>query len=164
MHSSRPVDFDRAERFSRRIDGIVTAYLGGDFTPIFEAYGPRASIERLSGGWMEQLKGWEQAHGALRGHEILGSAMRPNRDITVVRFQFERGHVDRVYVWDMEAEERLLGVSRRGLDAKLRCLPVGEGEFASWDRMTGTSRPLRIGGDGRLSLGDGDRAVHGLRR
>lgn len=164
LHSSRPVDLERADRLSARLDGIVTAFVGGDFDPIFEAYGTNVSIDRLRNSWTSQLQAWEDEHGALRGHEILGSAMRPQRDVTVVRFQFERGHADRVYVWDMEAQEQLLGYSRRGLDTRLRCLPVGPGVFASWDRMTGESRPLRIDDDGMVTLGTGEQAVRGRRR
>jgi CubicO group peptidase (beta-lactamase class C family) len=167
-HSTRSVDVDRAERLSARIDDIVTAYLAGDFGPVHHAYGGRASIERLRSGWQETLRAWEEEHGALRGHEILGSAMRPERDVTVVRFLFEHGHEDRAYVWDEAAEERLLGYSRRGLDAQLRFFPVAGGAYASWDRMTGSSKPLRIerhkDGSLGITLGVGEDAVRGRRR
>ncbi len=110
---------------------------------------------------------WQQEYGALTGHEILGTAMRAGRDVTAVRFLFERGYTDRAYVWDSEAQERLRGYSRRGLDAQLRFFPVADGAFASWDRMTGASRPLRFerGEDGQmgLRLDDGDQTVRGQR-
>ena len=166
LHSTRRVDMDRAERMSARIDQIVTAYLAGNFTPQYEAYGRRTSIERLESGWRESLREWEDEHGPLRGHEILGSTMRPGRDVTVVRFLFEHGHADRAYVWTDGAQERLLGYSRRGLDPRLRFVPVTGGAFASWDRMTGASKPLRFepGREGvGLTLGAGDQAVHGQR-
>jgi hypothetical protein len=84
-----------------------------------------------------------------------------------VRFLFERGHVDRAYVWDSEQQEHLLGYSRRGVDAQLRFYPVAGGGFASWDRMTAASKPLRFdhGEDGQLGLklNDGDQTVRGHR-
>ena len=46
LHSTRPVDVDRAERLSARMGEIVTAYLGGGVTPIFEAY-PAERTNRL---------------------------------------------------------------------------------------------------------------------
>ncbi len=168
LHSTRSVDLDRAARLSARIDDIVTAYLSGDFGPAHDAYRDRVSIERLRSGWGETLPAWEEEHGALRGHEILGSAMRPGRDVTVVRFLFEHGHEDRAYVWDEAAEERLLGYSRRGLDTQLRFFPVAGGTYASWDRMTGSSKPLRIeqheDGSLGITLGVSDGAVRGQRR
>ncbi len=167
LHSMRPVDHDRAERLSGRIDEIVTAYIAGDFTPLFEAYGRRTSLERLDRSWNERMAEWQQEYGALTGHEILGTAMRAGRDVTAVRFLFERGYTDRAYVWDSEAQERLRGYSRRGLDAQLRFFPVADGAYASWDRMTGASRPLRFerGEDGQmgLALDDGDHPVRGQR-
>jgi len=167
LHSTRSVDHDRAERLSGRIDGIVKAYIGGDLTPLFEAYRREASIERLDRSWNERVDDWQQEYGTLTGHEILGTAMRGGRDVTVVRFLLERGHIDRAYVWDSEQEERLLGYSRRGVDAQLRFYPVADGAFASWDRMTGASRPLGFerGEDGQmgLTLDTRDRSVRGHR-
>ncbi len=126
------------------------------------------SIERLRTRWQQTLRAWEDEHGALQGHEILGSAMRPGRDVTVVRFLFEHGHEDRAYVWDEGAEERLLGYSRRRLDTQLRFSPVAGGTYASWDRMTGSSKPLRIerhqDGSLGITLGIGDDAGRGQRR
>lgn len=154
---------------SARIDAIVTAWLAGDLEPMHEAYAGRVSLERLTSRGEETLREWQQARGPLRGHEILGSAMRPGRDVTVVRFTFERGHEDRAYVWDVEADERLLGYSVQGVDARLRFYPVVVGAFASWDRTTGASAPLRFdpapgtpgapGTSRRLSLGAGDQAI-----
>jgi CubicO group peptidase (beta-lactamase class C family) len=168
LHSSRPVDLDRCDRLSGRIDAIVSAWLGGDFTPLHEAYGGRTSIERLRTGRLEAMRQWEGEHGPFERHVILGSAMRPGRDATVVRFLFERGVVDRAYIWDMDAPERLLGYSVRGIDATLRFHAVAGVGFASWDRMTGTTKALRFdrGADGRpeLVLGTGDGAIHGRRR
>ena len=69
---------------------------------------------------------------------------------------------------DAEAQKHLLGISRRGIDAQLRVLPVADGGFATWDRMTGASRPMRFerGEDGQLglTLGEGDETVRGQRR
>ena len=167
LHSMRPVDHNRADRLSRRLDEIVTAYIGGDFAPLYEAYRQVASIERLDRSWTERLDEWQQEYGELTGHEILGTAMRGGRDVTVVRFLFKGDHVDRAYVWSIEAEEHLRGYSRRGVDAQLRFYPVAGGGFASWDRMTAASMPLWFdhGEDGQLGLrlNQGDQTVHGQR-
>ncbi len=57
-----------------------------------------------------------ERNGSLRGHEVLGTAFRDGREVTLVRIDFEHGEVYRAYVWDPDEEEKLLGVSVRGLD------------------------------------------------
>ncbi len=164
LHSTRPVDPERCDRFSRRIDEVVSAWLAGDFAPLYEAYGRRTAMERLQAGRRETMRDWEAEHGRFQRHVVLGSAMRPERDATVVRFLFENGHEDRAYVWDRKTEERLLGYSVRGVDARLRFYPTSGGSFASFDRMTGVSKPLRFEDDGRaLRLGEGEGTVRGRR-
>ena len=142
--STRPVDPERARRLSARIDEIVMAYLGGNWAPLWEAYGrpePLASLVARAGA---RLSGLIEEHGDLRGHEILGTAFRDGRDVTLVRIDFERGSEYRAYVWDPIEDERLLGTSIRGLDHVLHVLPEEGGTFATWDARTGESRPVRF--------------------
>ena len=73
---------------------------------------------------------------------MLGAAREAERDLTVVRFRFERGTVDRAYVWSRDDQPRLLGVSQRGLDPVLPFVPTGPATFASWDGGQSPSRPL----------------------
>ena len=168
LRSTRPVDFSRIERLSSRIDSVVGAYIEGDYKPLWEAYGRSASLERLEARWDGRMRELEAQYGAYRSYEILGTALRPEREITLVRFHFTNGVADRAYVWDMNAEEDLLGVSIRGLGATLTFHPEGENTFRSWDRRTGESRSMSFGlsseGQARLVFGQGDSAVRGLRR
>ena len=110
----------------------------------------------------------EEEHGAYRSYEVLGTALRPEREITLVRFHFESGGGDRAYVWDMNAEEDLLGVSIRGLGATLVFYPESSDSYRSWDRRTGESRPMSFSlspeGRARLLLGQGASSVEGHRR
>lgn len=168
LHSTRPIDAERTERFSARIDQIVTAFLDGDYAPLWQAYARRVSQEFLQQRWDARMRQMEEQHGSLESHEVLGTALRDERDITLVRFLFADGHVDRAYVWDRDAEERLLGVSRRGLGAEVTLYPEGDGTFASWEPRTGESRPFHFThqtNDGAtLRFGEGDLASRATRR
>lgn len=151
MHSTRAVDSARIDRLSQRIDAIVSAYVGDDdLQPLYDAYSGRAPIKNLQKGWESFKQRLEADYGALTGYEILGTAMRNGRDVTVARHHFERGHGDSAFVWDPEQEERLLGRSGRGLDPALRFVPTGDYTFGSWDGGFSDSRQLRFteGGEG----------------
>jgi CubicO group peptidase (beta-lactamase class C family) len=156
--STRPWDARRAGRLSARIDALMTAYLAGDMEPLAAAYDFQVSAEYLAERWDEQRRELEASRGALTGHRVLGTAMRDGRDVTLVRFEFANGWFDRAYVWDPEAEARLQGTSRRGLDHRLHVLPGPRGSFATWDPRTGESRAARLeaveGGGYRLSVGE----------
>jgi CubicO group peptidase (beta-lactamase class C family) len=156
--STRPADSERGQRLTERIDSIVSAYLAGDWSPLWVAYGRSPPLEQLASRGRSRLSAFAERNGSLRGHEVLGTAFRDGRDVTLVRIAFERGEVYRAYVWDPDEEERLLGVSVRGLDHILHVLPEEGGSFASWDSRTGESRPVRFepvaGGGMRLGIGD----------
>ena len=131
------------------------------------AYGVSVPVEPLKQVWTGRMKELEAEHGPVRGHEVLGTALQQERDVTLVRFRFERGSADRAFAWDKDAKERILGISMRGLDPVIRCVPVRGGGYATWDPRSGESRPLRFerAADGRLRLrlGAGDRYVEALR-
>ena len=157
--SVRPVDRARADRFVAKIDTIVSAYLAGNWEPLWEAYRralPLESLRKLAGGRMQNL---EQEFGKIKGHEILGTAFRNGRDVTLVRINFAHGEEYRAYVWDPDEDEKLLGVSGRGLDHQLHVMLEVGGTFATWDVRTGTSLPVMFDtGSGkatRLTLGNG---------
>jgi len=156
--STRPVDAGRGRRLTERIDGIVSAYLAGDWSPLWEAYGRSTPLEQLASRGRSRLSAAVERNGSLRGHEVLGTAFRDGRDVTLARIDFEHGEVYRAYVWDPDEEEKLLGVSGRGLDHMLHVLPEEGGSFASWDGRTGESRPVGFepvaGGGMRLRIGD----------
>ena len=167
LHSTRPIDTERTERLSARIEVIVTAFLAGDVGPLWEAYERRVSKDFLDQRRQSRMARLEEENGELEGHRVLGTALRDERDITLVRLQFADGHVDRAYVWDRDEHERLLGISLRGLGAELALLPEGSGQFASWDPRTGESRPfefatLEVSG-ATLSLGEGALATTATR-
>ena len=168
LRSTRPVDFSRTERLSARIAEIVGAYVEGDYKPLWEAYGRSTSLERLQERWDGRMRELEEEHGSYRTYEIVGTALRPEREITLVRFHFENGVSDRAYVWDMNAEEALLGVSIRGLGTTLNFFPEGNDLYRSWDRTTGESHPLSFSldpdGKAHLVFGPGTSSVEGHRR
>ena len=144
LHSTRPVDEERADRLSARIEEITRAYVAGDFGPLWKAYGRSVSEEALRDRGIAQLKRLEELHGQIQTFEVLGTAFRDGRDVTLMRLDFERGEAFRAYVWDPEERESLLGVSRRGLDSRLHVIPTSDGHFATWDVRTGHSAPVRF--------------------
>jgi CubicO group peptidase (beta-lactamase class C family) len=155
--SLRPVDEARAKRLSTRIDEIASAYLAGDFEPLWEAYGRFMSLEGFAERSGGRLRALQDEHGELRGHEVLGTAFRDGRDVTLVRLDFENGQAYRAYVWDPDEDESLLGSSVRGLDHVVHVLPDVDGGFATWDARTGTSREVEFQetGEGlRLRIGE----------
>ncbi len=155
--STRAVEAGRGRRLTERIEGIVSAYLDGDWSPLWKAYARPTPLEQLASRGRSRLSTMAERNGSLRGHEVLGTAFRDGRDVTLVRIDFEYGEVYRAYVWDPDEEEKLLGVSGRGLDHILHVLPEEGGTFASWDGRTGESRPVRFepvaGGGLRLRIG-----------
>lgn len=160
--STRPWDPARAERLSARIDAIVGALLAGDAEPLASAYGDAVTAEYLAQRWAELRGRLEERHGALRGHRILGTAMRDGRDVTLARIEFANGSVDRAYVWDPEAETELLGTSQRGLEDRAHVLPGPDGRFATWDPRVGQSRPVRfesVDGGYRVVIGEEPRVT-----
>jgi hypothetical protein len=167
LHSSRPIDEARAARLANRMDRIAAAVLRGDFQPMRRARGDDVPVTRLAERQAEWLAEQEPRLGKLVSHEVLGTALQEGRDLTVVRFRFERGTADRAYVWDPDAEARLLGISGRGLPSQLGFLPTGPGEFASWDGGRTPSRPLVFarGPDGRMRavLGSGPASTTAVR-
>ena len=140
--STRKVDPARCDDLSARIKTIASAFTNGDYAPLAEAYEHRVTPEVIQKAWTERVHEWESAHGKLTGFDVIGTAMLRERDMTLVRFNFERGNEWRAYVWDKDAEHRLLGSSARGLAPDVHCVPVPGGGFASWDPLSGDSRPF----------------------
>jgi len=167
LHSTRPVDLERAERLSSRLDEVVAAELRGDLAPLWRAYEERVALEVLAKARGERLRALEERLGRSTGHRVLGTAFRDGRDVTLVRHLFERGYDDSAYVWDPEAGERLLGVSFRGLDPAVHLLPEADGSWATWDPRSGTSDVARFSsgaeGDVRLVLERAGGAVEARR-
>ncbi len=156
LHSTRAIDMARVSRLSQRIDSIVGAYVkGDDLQPLYDAYRGNASMERLREGWESRKQRLEAEFGALTGYEIVGTALRNGRDVTVARHVFERGHDDSAFVWDPKQEEHLLGRSARGLRPALRFVPTGAFTFGSWDGGFSDSSQLRFAEGGEsLTLED----------
>lgn len=142
--STRDVNLDRCRDLSARIETIVSGITSGDFNPIYEAYEHRASLETIKSHWDDSMRDWTGKHGEIKGFDVIGTAMLREREMTLVRFNFENGHEDRAYVWDKGADHKLLGVSGRGLASDVHCLPVKGGAFASWDPRSGDSRPFQF--------------------
>jgi CubicO group peptidase (beta-lactamase class C family) len=142
--STHPLDRERADRFVAKIDNIVSGYLAGDWAPLWEAYRRALPLEALVERGDERLQSLEQKFGSIKGHEVLGTAFRDGRDVTLVRLSFEHGEEYRAYVWDPDEEEKLLGVSGRGLDHRVHVIPEGGAAFATWDIRSGASLPVRF--------------------
>lgn len=158
LHSVSAIDAARCERLNRLLDKIVAANRAANFKLQFKAYGGRVPLERLKERWQEITGEIEAVNGPILRHEILGTARTTERDETVVRFIGERGNAERTYVWAMDREASLLGMSVRGLSVRLHFVPVGGMEFASWDGGLRPSKRLRFtaqpGGGMTLQLGE----------
>jgi CubicO group peptidase (beta-lactamase class C family) len=160
LHSTQLLEPERQARLSGLMDKIMTACRAGDFSLLYKAYGGRVTIDHLKMRWREMVLQFEEKYGRLQGHKVLGTARTAERDETVVRFIYEKGKMERTYVWSLEAEPRLRGISMRGLKSQLRFLPVSEKEFASWDGGIRPSKSLRFDKDAaghlelRIGLGD----------
>jgi len=166
--STRTPDPARAGRLSGRTEAFVRAMLAGDYQPLYEALGGEVPIERLREVWSERLSTLVAEHGPAAGFEVLGTALRGERDWTLVRFRFEHGTDERAFVFRGGEGERLLGISRRGLDPVVEFYPVEGGGYASFDPATADSRPLAVEGetDGstRLRIGSGPEVFEARRR
>jgi CubicO group peptidase (beta-lactamase class C family) len=165
--STDPLDPARAGRLSQRIDALVGSCRKGDFGPLAAAYGGRVTMERLRERWNEEMDRLGREHGALRGHQVLGTARQGDRDVTVVRLELQRGEADWAYVWATDAREALRGRSVRGLEPRLRFEPTGPNTYGSWDGGLTPSRPLVFertdDGGLRMRLGEGATAATGRR-
>jgi len=142
VSSTRDVNLPRCRDLSRRIHRIMAGATNNDFIPLADAYGKGLTPEYLKNSWEKNMAGWTEKHGAFRDFEILGTAMLRERDMTLVRLNFEKGEEYRAYVWDKDDEHNLRGVSGRGLSAQVHLVPVTGGGFASWDPRSGDSRPF----------------------
>jgi hypothetical protein len=142
--STRDVDLQRCREFSVAIEGIVSSMLDGDFAPLAEAYEHRSTPESLQSSWQKNMDAWTEQYGRNTGFEVIGTAMLRERDMTLIRYTFEKGHVDRAYVWEKDEKHSLLGVSGRGMSRDVQCLPVVGGGFASWEPRSGDSRPIHF--------------------
>jgi len=167
LHSTRKPDLAMCEQLSRRMETIMTSLLKRNFGPIHKAYGGEVPLERLKAIWNERLDGFEREFGAIRGHEVLGTAAEDERDVTLVRIRFERGALDRLFVWSPVKPEKLLGISQRGNNSPVRCVPVAGGRFATWNAASGASISVRFDRDGsgrrRIRIGTGDETFEALR-
>lgn len=166
LHSVEAVPPGRFDRLNMLMDKIIAANRAGNFEPQFEAYGGRVPLDRLRERWGEITGMIEGRNGRILRHEILGTARTTERDETVVRFICEKGAAERTYVWAADQEAKLLGMSMRGLPIRLRFVPVGGTDFASWDGGLRPSKPLRFeaGADGRMILKLGAEGLIAVRK
>jgi hypothetical protein len=154
LHSVQPLDPKRQAELNRIMDKAMTACRAGDFAPLRAAYGGKVTLDLLKSRWRELVLEQEKEWGPLKGHQVLGTARTAERDETVVRLVYEKGTMERTYVWSFDEKPLVRGVSARGLRSRLRFLPVSETEFASWDGGVRPSKPMRFERqpDGRLRL------------
>ncbi|MDH5626892.1 MAG: beta-lactamase family protein, partial [Candidatus Krumholzibacteria bacterium] len=96
LFSTRPGDPQRAAQRNEQIETIVSAWLRGDVEPLWDAYGERVTMDRLRAAQEEAMAEWAEQYGAPTSHRVLGTAFR-EEDVTMVRVEFERGYVDRLY-------------------------------------------------------------------
>jgi CubicO group peptidase (beta-lactamase class C family) len=142
--SRRKIDLQRSDGLSKKMEALVTALVRGDLEPMYNAFNQKVAMTKIETAWNKQRAEWELSFGNLTGVKVLGTSLMYGRDITVVRFEFAKGTADRAYVWDVESEGRLLGYSARGLDPLVQCLPVTDGNFATWDPKSGESHSMQF--------------------
>jgi CubicO group peptidase (beta-lactamase class C family) len=167
LHSTRGVDLLRSSRLSSVLQTVLDASLRGDYEPMRRARGDDVSAEQLARRFGEWRAEQEAERGSLSGVEVLGAALQEGRDVALARYRFERGTLERAFVFDPEHEGRIQGVSQRGMRPPLVFVPVGEDRFASWDGGLSSSRPMVFGRDGAgratLTLGIAPAAVTATR-
>lgn len=142
--SRRAIDLNRSEDLSNKMETLISALVRGDVDPIYNAFGQKVAKTRIRTAWNQTLQEWEVSHGKLTGFKVLGTSLMSERDMTLVRFEFEKGTADRAYVWDKETVGHLLGYSARGLDPIVQCVPVIDGNFATWNPQSGESRAMQF--------------------
>jgi CubicO group peptidase (beta-lactamase class C family) len=167
IHSRPDQDAAVLEALNRETDRIVGAFTGGDFAPLYEAYGGAVPADELRAKYTERRRRWEEELGPMKGYEVLGTGNGPENLLTLVRFRHERGDVTRAYVWQRGPQGRLLGMMMRDADPASRFYPLGGDRFESWDPATGVSIEARIetspDGTRRLVLKRGDGEVAATR-
>lgn len=148
-----------AER-NRRLQEAVRALLARDFAPLHRLYGEGAvTLERLTEVWTGRLADFAERHGAIRDAEVMGTARRGDRDLTLVRVLAERGAENVAFVWAAEPGGSLLGIMPGGMASALRFRAEAGGGLAAWDPQSGATMPLRYQGSGedaRLIIGRGE--------
>jgi CubicO group peptidase (beta-lactamase class C family) len=149
VHSPPDQDPEPLVAMSRAIEGVVGAYMKGDFGPLFDAYREQVPLDQLEEVYGERLREWEERMGTYEGFEVLGTGTGGPHHRTLIRFRYEKGDLLRAYVWDREQEGHLLGMMLGRLDPSLRFYPVAGGGFASWDPTGGASVPARFEGTGK---------------
>ncbi|MFZ1685056.1 MAG: serine hydrolase domain-containing protein [Candidatus Zixiibacteriota bacterium] len=151
--SRRAHDLGRCAVLSRKMETIASALVRGDLDPIYDAFYQKVAKAKIELAWNQQCKQWNLSFGKLTGFKVIGTALMNERDMTLVRFEFEKGTADRAYVWDKDSLGHLLGYSARGLDPIVQCIPVTDGNFESWDPRTGKSWPMRFNNEkGQMCL------------
>ena len=141
--STRDVDLARCHDFSQQMHRLLESATNGDFSPLSAAYHGRSTPEQLQKSWNTNMAGWTEQYGTFKSFDVIGTAILRERDMTLVRFTFENGHADRAYVWDKD-DNRLRGVSGRGLAPNILLVPVAGGGFLSWEPVAGDSRPFHF--------------------
>jgi len=144
VHSLPGEDVDMLADLSGKIDGIVGAYIGGDFQPLYEAYDGKAPIERLKEGFENRQRQREEEYGPFQGYDVLGTGTGDEYHFTLVRFRYEHDSILRTYVWERGGKQELLGMTPRRMDPTCRFYPVAGGKFQSWEPAFGTSVSARF--------------------
>ncbi len=144
VHSGTGLDPAPLVKKSETINQIVGAYTRGDFAPLFEAYGGQVSIERLKSGYENRVRQREAEYGPYRGYEVLGTGTGEQYQFTVVSFYHENETLLRAYVWALDEENKLLGMTTRRMESGCRFFPVKSGGYQSWEPATGASAVARM--------------------
>ena len=146
-----------------RLEEVVKPLVAGDAAPLHRLYGETdVTLERLADVWRERLAGFAERIGAIAGAEVLGTARRGDRDMTLVRFRGERATQDVAFVWSAEPGSALLGISLAGLERGLRVRAEPGGGWVAWEPQSGGTLRLRVEGSGaaaRMVLGEGEARV-----
>ena len=130
---------------------IVAALVRGDVGPLHGALDDApdsAELGRQERGMMADRK---DRWGAYRSFAVLGSVQLPRGPVqTTVRIDFERGTATNSYVWN--AAGKIVDVGARPYQST-ELIPVGSGEFRSYNIRSGGGLHVRAEGDGSARTG-----------
>ena len=134
----------RAAAASAKSAAIVAALVHGDVAALrasLDEAPDSAELGRQERGMMaDRASRW----GAYKSFAVLGSVQLPQGPVqTTVRVDFERGTATNIYVWNRD--EKIIDVGARPYQST-ELIPVGGGEFRSYNVRTGGGLRVRLDG------------------
>lgn len=156
LTGASPEDAARLAAINDKTIGLARNIAKMDTTGLRTQLGDLAFF---AAGWVNDMRGWVEAHGAFTGFGPITSRETPLTDQvrTWLPFRFERGEALMEFTWNGEALYESLTETGTPSSVVLPVARLEDGGLVAWDMVTNarvtmqpTSRGLRIG-DGTYS-------------